>query len=229
MGRRHSDRSRVASRVIIVSVIVLILAGAVLIQYALDNTTARAGWKDSSPYDATRSILDVLGGVRQTIAAYWWTRTDVLFHEYFGHDLTKETLDFPYEWLITKLDPHFAIAYYFASYTLCRMGLVDQGFNLALEGVRNNPNSPELQENLAEIYFFYKRDARKALYHVNKAIQLAQTYGSGYFITADFTTFRDTIEAAIAGKIKIPPLSSLETLKAQARKLGEESEKMESH
>ena len=212
---------------LVVALIVMILAGVVLIQYSLDRASAQAGWKDSTPFNASRSILDVLGGVRDALAAVLWTRSDNIFHGYFSGDLSKDVLYFPYQWLVTRLNPHFPIAFYFASYTLCRLGKVREGFDLALEGIRNNPNSSELQENLAEIYLFFKRDFKKALYHANKAIHIRDQNGTSYFATADYDSVKRTIESALSGKIKVPSRTSLEDLKKKAKELGEQSESME--
>jgi tetratricopeptide (TPR) repeat protein len=203
----------------VVMVFVVVLAGVVVLQFSLDNASTRSGWKDSTPFDATRSILDVLGGVRQSLAAIMWSRTDTLFHEYFGGDLSKEQLIFPYYRLITKLDPHFEMAYYFASFILCRLGRVKQGVALALEGVRNNPNSDLLQENLAEIYLFFLRDAKKAKYHVEKAIRLSHDPDQ----ISVYQNLLKVSEAVIAGKTKVPPMSSLKPL----QKLHEQQEKEE--
>ena len=212
---------------LVVALIVMILAGVVLIQYSLDRASAQAGWKDSTPFNASRSILDVLGGVRDSLAAVLWSRTDSIYHGYLGGDISKDVFYIPYQWLITRLNPHFAIAYYYASYILCRLGKVQQGFDLALEGVRNNPDSSELQENLAEIYIFFKRDPTKALYHINKAIRLRNRNGSGYFVTPEYDSIKKMIEGVASGRIKLPALTSLENLKKNAKEQGENSEKME--
>ena len=37
---------------LVVTLIVMILAGVVLIQYSLDRASAQAGWKDSTPLNA---------------------------------------------------------------------------------------------------------------------------------------------------------------------------------
>lgn len=224
-GYRDSWRWKAAAGVLIV----VLLAGAVALQYSLEGSTRAAGSGDSAPFDAGRSILDVLGGVRQSLAAVLWTKTDALFHEYFGGDLRQERKVFPYYWLITRLDPHFEMPYYFATYTLCRLGKVKEGFDLALEGIRYNPGSSLLQQNLAEIYLFFKRDPEKALYHVRKAILLSRNDDtSSPLATADPATLERLIEAVIAGEAKIPPLSSLENLKklneAQEREHADEHE-----
>lgn len=189
-----------------VALVVLLLAGAVLLQYSLDDSEViQAGWDESSPFDTARSFLDVLGGIRETLAAHFWTKTDVVFHEYLGASLANEDALYPYYWMITRLDPHFVMPYFFASWMLCRFGLVDEGFNLALEGLRYNPDSGKLQENLASIYFFFKKDPEKARYHILKAIRLAPDEEQ----KSVYMTFLRIIDDVIAGKRTIPDVASL--------------------
>ena len=212
---------RLSTRVIVLALVVL-LAGVVLLQYSIDNTTtAKTGWEDSSPFDTARSVLDVLGGIRETLAAYFWTKTDEVFHEYLSANIGKEDALYPYYWMITRLDPHFTMPYYFASWTLARLGRVDQGFNLAMEGLRYNPYSANLQENLASMYFFLKKDPKKARYHILKAIELTNDKQQ----KTVYRSFLDTVNKVIEGKRKIPDVAPLR----QTNKLKKEIEEHEEH
>jgi len=198
------------------AVIVVLLGGAVALQYSLEGSRAVSGSTESTPFEAGRSILDVLGGARQSLAAVLWTKTDDLFHSYLGHDLASEDLIIPYFWLITRLDPNFEMPYYFASYTLCTMGKIDEGFDLALEGIRNNPRSYVLQQNLAEIYLYFRRDPEKALYHIDRAIQLASgSEEEGTFTTAELSAIKGTIEKVLSGEARLPSLADLERLRKE--------------
>ena len=212
---------RLSGRVVVLALVVL-LASVVLLQYSIDNTTtAKTGWEDSSPFDTARSVLDVLGGIRETLAAFFWTKTDEVHHGYYGADITKEQALYPYYWLITRLDPHFTMAYYYASYMLCRFGKIDSGFNLAIEGLRYNPDSPLMQENLAEIYFFFKKDPAKARYHLLKAIQLTNDEGDKMV----YGNLLNTIDRVLAGKLKQPvvgPIKQASGLDKQLDKYNEE-------
>jgi hypothetical protein len=202
MPSSGGERSRrnIKAFVLVVFIVVL-LAGAVLLQYSVDSISAREeSWKNSAPFDTGRSILDLLGGVRETLAAYFWTKTDTIHHTYFGEDILKEQALYPYFWLITKLDPHYNMAYYFASYMVCRFGKVDQGLNMALEGARYNPDSALLQENLSQIYLYFVQDPKKARYHILKAIQLTKDPGDKRV----YMRFLSLIDLIMAGKRKIP-------------------------
>ncbi|MFH1150121.1 MAG: hypothetical protein V1748_06590 [Actinomycetota bacterium] len=198
-GPRAEGKRRRFTAVAVVLVLAL-LGGAVAIQYSLDGRTTATAWDKSGPFDTVRSLLDVLGGVRESVAAYFWTKTDTVFHEYLGGSVMKEQALYPYYWLMTRLDPHFVMPYYFASWILCRMGKVDQGYELALEGLRNNPESWELQENLASIYLFFKRDPRKARYHLLQALRLTEDPEE----KAVVASFLHIVDLIIAGKRRIP-------------------------
>lgn len=219
-GEGRRGRAVVISVAVVVAVCMVI--GVVVLQYSIDSSPAtRAGWRSTTPFDGARSFLDILGGVREAVAAYFWTKTDEIYHEYFKSDITKEEALFPYYWMATRLDPHFAIAYYFASWFLCRFGQPEKGYELALEGLRNNPTSPELQQNLAQIYLFFKKDPRKAIYHIEKALEMNPDPGD----RAVYRNFKQLAEDVLAGKKSLPPLSSLEALK----NIGQEAEEHGGH
>ncbi|MBN1288471.1 MAG: hypothetical protein JXA49_02400 [Actinobacteria bacterium] len=206
MDIKKSPAGRKGTTAIVVA-LVLVLTGLAVLQYSLDNSgAATSGWDDTTPVDTARSIVDILGGVREALAAYFWTKTDTLHHDYLGGDIHNEQVLYPYYWMITRLDPHFTMAYYFASWMLCRFGLVDEGFNLALEGLRYNPYSEQMQSNLAYLYFFFKQDPEKARYHLLKAMELTddeeqiEVYG----------TFLRTIDRVLSGELDILETKPLE-------------------
>jgi hypothetical protein len=204
ISRVERNSSRVATFMVVLLIVVL-LSGTVLLQYSLDSSSAtERSLKNSTPFDTGRSILDLLGGVRETLAAYFWTKTDVIHHTYYGEDITREQAFYPYFWLITKLDPHFTMAYYYASYMVCWFGKMDLGLNLALEGARNNPDSAILQENLSQIYLFFMKDPKRARDHILKAIQLSKDPAD----TVTYVKFLSTIDLIITGARKIPKIPS---------------------
>jgi len=183
-----------------IAVIVVMLTGAVFVQYSLNSSSASNGGVDqSSPYDTARSVLDLLGGMRQSLAANLWTKTDGIHHDYMKENVFREQALYPYFWLITRLDPHYTMAYYYASWMLARLGRVDEGYRLALEGLRYNPDSSALQYNLASIYFFFKNDPQKARYHLLKAMELKTDVTDD----SNYQTLLEEIDNVIAGKRKI--------------------------
>ena len=218
---RDSTGRRVSTWMAI-AVIVMLLAGGALLQYSIDNANeTRAGWEDSSPFNTARSLLDILGGMRESLASNLWSKTDVVFHEYLGGNIGNEYALYPYYWLITRLDPHFTMAYYYASWMLARMGHVEQGFDLALEGLRYNPYSARLNDNLASIYFYFKKDPKKAKYHMLKAISLTTDEQE----KAVYENLLKVIDKVIAGERKIPDIVPLQ----QLNRLNEQLEETEQH
>lgn len=198
--------TRRKAKIAIVAVLVLLLAVAALVQVSLDSSAReRPGWDQSSPLDMGRSLLDVLGGIRQSLAAYFWTKADNVFHGYMGHGLGTDGPLYPYYWMITRLDQHFEMPFYYASWMLCRSGRVEEGIKLAQEGVKYNPESGLLQENLAEIYFYYRRDPEKARYHGLKALALAKNDDERFM----YIPFQKVIDQVIAGTKKIPKVPDL--------------------
>lgn len=216
--RKHRLRCRVLTALLIATLI----AGAVGLQYSLDSSVERSpGARSSSPYEVGRSVLDVLGGIRESLAAYFWTKTDEVFHVYMGGDFMSEEPLYPYYWMVTRLDPHFTMAYYFASWVLCRMGKVQEGFDLALEGLRYNPTSAVLQENLAALYLFFKKDPRRARYHALKAIQLSKDPDE----IEPYMKFLSIIDLIISGERTIPEMAPMDVV----NRIGQEAEHEEGH
>lgn len=203
------------------AVVVVLLAGAALLQYSIDGAGAsEARWNETSPVETAGSFLDILGGVRETVAAYFWTKTDVVHHRYYHGNVSREQALYPYYWMITELDPHFVMAYYYASWMLCRFGKVDEGLELALEGLRHNPNSALLQENLASVYLFYAKEPKKARYHLLKAIRLTAEEGE----RETLYTFLSIVDKVLAGERKIPepaPFEEAEKLHEHVHEEGE--------
>lgn len=192
------------TKTILIAVIVLCLAVPAGIQVSIDRgKTSRTNWRDVPAVEGASSFADIFGGVRQFLAAYLWNKGDTVYHEYYGANVYKEIALYPYYWMITRLDKHFATPFYFASWMLCRFGLTDEGFNLAIEGLKHNPNSPELHENLASIYYFFKKNPKKARYHVVRAINLTSDPEERQVLM----NFLSLVEETLAGKKKIPELT----------------------
>ena len=219
MPSRTGRRSASSLATFMVALLIVgVLAGAVLLQYSLDSAFAtKQSWSKSSPFDTGRSILDLLGGVRETLAAYFWTKTDTVFHEYYGAGPMRSQSLYPYYWLITRLDTHFIMAYYYASWMLCHFGRVDEGLDLALEGVKYNPDSATLQDNLSQIYLFFKGDPEKARYYCLKAIGLEHDERQ----RAVLRNFLNLIDSILAGRKPIPKVPTSENLRKTSKQLEE--------
>lgn len=223
--KRNSKTRRVLNfacswRVFVLFLLAASLLGVVILQHSIDSSSAcRASWRQSAPFNAGESFLDLLGGIRQALAAWIWTKTDTVYHSY-GINLYENKSLYPYYKLVTSLDPQFQIAYYLASYMLFRLGKQEHGYALALEGLRNNPTSSLLQRNLAEIYLFFKKDPRKAKYHCERAL----AYATGKKDITAANNLLALINEVLEGKKEIPELVSGEYVKKAGQHHHEEEE-----
>jgi len=185
---------------VVIALIIVLVAGGALLQASMDHSVSGGVTSGrTAPSSAGQSVLDILGGVRESLAAYFWTKTDSVFHDYFGGSLGAEKPLFPYYWMITRLDPHFVMPYYYASWMLCEFGRPKEGLALAIEAASNNPDDADLQENLAEIYLFFFKDPAKALYHSQKAVALATSPEQ----RRPYESVQKVIELVLAGKRQV--------------------------
>ena len=148
------------ARFFIVAVLLLaLLLGA----QALGQVSAPAGGVASTGRLIGQTSFAYLGGIRTFVAAVLWNRLDPLFHEYYSASFGKDFVVFlPTFRLVIALDPQFQQAYYSASYYLARSGRVNQGLELAREGVRNNPTSGLLRANYIQVLELQDKVANRA-------------------------------------------------------------------
>lgn len=138
--------------------ILMLLAGAILLQVALDKTAAgtpanieQGGWSPE------RSLLNFLGGIRQFVAYELYNKTDDLHDAYYGSLNEPELV--PYFRIITWLDPHYTRAYYIGSGILFDLGKADEAVSFSEEGLRNNPDAADLNYSTGALYFAVGRYA----------------------------------------------------------------------
>lgn len=99
-----------------------------------------------------RTTYAYLGGLRKFAAAVLWNRIEPLFHAYYSEvPLSEQTYVLPSLYAVTALDPQFVQAYYVASWVVARGADLDDGVELAREGVRRNPDAGLLQTNLTQL------------------------------------------------------------------------------
>ncbi len=136
--------------------ILILLAGVILLQVALDKTAAGTPANiEQSGWSPERSLLNFLGGIRQFIAYELFNKTDDLSDTYY-HILNAPEL-VPYFRIITWLDPHFTRAYYIGAGILSEQGKQDEAIAFTEEGLRNNPDSADLHYNLGALLFLVGR------------------------------------------------------------------------
>ena len=153
--------ARPADRIIMAAA-ALALVGVLLAGQAATDAMVPSGRADTGRA-LGRTSMAFLSGLRIFGAAVLWNRLDPQFHEYYGgKPIEVQTFILPTIWMVVTLDPQFVQAYYLAPYILMRSGHVDEGWSLAREGVRNNPESGVLLGSYAELLLIVRKDPAAA-------------------------------------------------------------------
>ncbi len=124
---------------------------------------------------ALRTVLAMAGQFRIVFANLLWIKVDKYHHEWLEHHSNwaedKDLL--PLLRLITWLDPHFVQAYQVAGFMLSgNLHRYEQARQLLEEGIRHNPHSPELYEEMGMAIIRATRDYRQAYPYLAKALSL---------------------------------------------------------
>lgn len=130
--------------------------------------------KELTPSDL---IMELLGSFRTTAASYLWITVEHYHHEYewAGGSWKKDITFMPLIKLITTLDPHFAAAYDFGGYHLAvNLHKVQEGMDFLNEGLKNNPDSYELNFTMGYIYFFVLKDYQTSYNYLAKAVKFTK-------------------------------------------------------
>lgn len=103
-----------------------------------------------------RAGFAYLTGFRVFAASVLWNRLEDVLHGYY-HDvpLDDQTFIMPSIRMITALDPQLVDAYYVVGFVLASRGETETAFQVAREGVSNNPDSGLLRMSYAQILFLF--------------------------------------------------------------------------
>ncbi len=117
-------------------------------------------------------------GFDQVLADVYWLRTV----QYFGHQVAfardkRFDLLLPLVDITTTLDPRFEMAYRYGATFLAEpyprgAGQPDAAVALLERGVRENPSSWRLRQDLGTCHFFYRHDSSKAAAVLNESARL---------------------------------------------------------
>lgn len=125
---------------------------------------------------ALRTVMAMAGQFRIVFANLLWIKVDRYHHEYIEHhgDWAQDTDLLPLLRLITWLDPHFVQAYQVAGFMLSgRLHRYEHARQLLEEGIRNNPKSYELYEEMGMAILRARKDYRQAYAYLTRAFSLA--------------------------------------------------------
>lgn len=139
---------------------------------------AHAPKRESGPTQnaALRTVLAMAGQFRVVFANLLWIKVDRYHHEYIEHhgDWTQDTDLLPLLRMITWLDPHFVQAYQVAGFLLSgRLRRYEHARRLLEEGIRNNPRSYELYEEMGMAILRARKNYREAYAYLARARSLA--------------------------------------------------------
>lgn len=120
-------------------------------------------------------LLELLGEIRTFMARTLWFKADIYHHamEAQGIPWTAETDLMSLYRMITLLDPRLVEAYDVGAYQLVmHFHREAEGFQFLEEGLSANPDSYELQQEMAFLLYEKKR-YKEAVQHADVALQLA--------------------------------------------------------
>jgi hypothetical protein len=104
-----------------------------------------------------RTGFAYLTGIRTYVAAVLWARLDPVNDTYYNSVALKDKkFLIPSIRLVTWLDPTFEEPYYDATLLILENRLPSEANDVALEGIRNNPDSGWMRANYAQVLLFEK-------------------------------------------------------------------------
>ena len=155
MKGRASSFLRFLSVVYLVAVIVVTLR-------VVDGQEEQAKSQERLYFPSGQFLVESTLGFREAMADYLWFR----FVQYYG-DFAKGKNDFRYFDLlidgVTKLDPSFDEAYYFASLVYwSSYNDIPRAVNMLKRGILANPDKAKLRFQVGFIYYVIERDYLRA-------------------------------------------------------------------
>lgn len=135
--------------------IALVAIGLILIVVGQMSVGVLAPAEEGSAVEsAGRAGFAYLAGVRTFAAAVLWNRLDPIFHEHYQELPVAEQLNLlPMIRIVNWLDPQFVDGYYISAWILSQRGETEQAYEIASEGVENNPDSGILRTSYAQILY----------------------------------------------------------------------------
>lgn len=156
-------------RFVTVALIVVMLSGLAVLDTSMD--------KSRPPSDTGQSVAVALAGqFRTVIANLLWIKLENYHHEFIAHnsDWTQNRDAMGLSRLITKMDPHFPEAYACGGRMLSGNHREHEAIAFLEEGIKNNPNSILLHDELATLLARHVKDYDGALFHFERAYVLAK-------------------------------------------------------
>jgi hypothetical protein len=157
--------------------VIAVLAIACVVSEGLLSAHSPKSEVSAAQNTALRTVLAMAGQFRIVFANLLWMKVDQYHHEYIEHhgDWAQDTDLLPMLRMITWLDPHFVQAYQVAGFMLsARLHRYEHARQLLEEGIRNNPKSFELYEEMGMAILRARKDYQEAYTYLSKALSLAR-------------------------------------------------------
>jgi tetratricopeptide (TPR) repeat protein len=202
---------------VLVAIILVLVAALVGIQSAASASAPQ------QPVASTGALLGnagfaYLGGLRVFAAALIWNRLEPQFDGYYrSKQLQEATFLMPSFYLVQKLDPTFVQAYYNAAFILAMRDQWDEAFQVARDGIANNPNSGLMRANYAQVLLLKgdRTDLPEAYKQALAGIAPDMTYGSIDDEFESLAVFRSVFGKTGRKDLEAAVLQRLDQLRAQ--------------
>ena len=157
-------------RIIILLIFIIIIIVSAL---RLDGYAKKSFDEKYANLAYSSALLDIVGELRYTAAAILWVKIDIYHHEheFRGKEIMRNAEILPLFRMVTLLDPHFIQAYDTGAFNLVvDLKKVDEGLAFLREGIRNNPDSFELNWEYGFL-MYYEKKYEEALPYLLKAYE----------------------------------------------------------
>lgn len=152
---RTLDRRRMSA--------LLALAALLVLSMGVTSLSAPRAGITSAGDSLGQTGFAYLGGLRKFAAAVLWNRIEPLHHEYYDDvSLSDQRYMVPVMYMVTALDPQFEQAYYVSSWIVRERVGDSQGIALARQGLKNNPDSGLMHQNLLQLLILSDRQLHAA-------------------------------------------------------------------
>ncbi len=169
--------------------------------FAWENPLSRAArtsvWFTERQANGSPALAQIAGSFRTVGANALWLKVDAYHHEWEerGRDWTKNADLLPLLRAITFLDPHFAEAYGVHGFLLAKNNQPGPALVLLAEGIRNNPEDPDLQEAAGMVYAARLGRPAEALPYFARARALTRDSFDQRRLARTIRTLRERIAA----------------------------------
>jgi tetratricopeptide (TPR) repeat protein len=166
---RHRASEVTAMRVTTIMLGITLFAGMATLDTSISKSQKSTTNKDSA-------IIALAGEFRTVFANLLWIKAEHYHHEYLAHngDWVKNEDLLGLDKLITRLDPHFVEAYAAGTRMLIEQKKLEEAKAFMEEGLKNNPNSLLLHDEMGTFLARHLQEYEQGLFHLKRAYILSK-------------------------------------------------------